>query len=135
MSYSVYIGRDHAKNVAYVGITMQKPERRFSWHRSNGKLLAFEVVASGLSLEAAAKQELVLIEAYGPAMNKRGNPYGMKLPASLLSKEEKERRRSDPRWCSCCLRRRVNKGYSVCLRCEITRRRAQATTSGGGTPC
>lgn len=48
-----------------------------------------------------------------------------------LSKEEKERRRSDPRWCSCCLRRRVNKGYSVCLRCEITRRPTTDTEREG----
>lgn len=37
----------------------------------------------------------------------------------------------DPRWCSACLRRHVNKGYSVCLRCEMLRRTQPTTETRG----
>lgn len=124
--YTVYIGRSVSNGpVVYVGITMQVPKRRFSWHKSNGKNLHFQVVSEGLTLVQAAEEENRLIAVYAETLK---NQRGMKLPASYLPKEEIERRRSDPRWCSACLRRRVNKGYAVCLRCEMLRR-PQPTTN------
>lgn len=130
MGYSVYIGRDVSNGpVVYVGITMQVPKRRFSWHKSNGKDLHFHVVSTGLTLAQAAEEENRLIAVYAETLK---NQRGMKLPASYLQKEEVERRRSDPRWCAACLRRRVNKGYAICLRCDMLRR-AQAQAGKEGT--
>lgn len=129
MAYSVYIGRAVANGpVVYVGITMQVPKRRFSWHKSNGNDLHFQVVHEGLTLPEAARKEDELIACYAETLK---NKRGMKLPASYLMPEEIQRRRNDPRWCSACLRRHVNKGYSVCLRCEMLRRTKPTTEKRG----
>ena len=114
--YSVYVGRETADGpVVYIGITMQVPERRFSWHKSNGKNLKFQVIARRFTYEGAKIEEAKLIEAHRPKLNRRG----IALPKSHVPPEELEARRIDPRWCKKCLRRHVNRGYTICRMCEL----------------
>lgn len=119
-NYSVYVGRQVVTGpIVYVGITMQVPERRFSWHRSNGKRLLFGVVATNLTQEEAAAKEFQLIQEHLPTLNKRG----MSLPKSHLSTEDLAARQGNKVWCQVCFRRTVGKGYKICLWCERLQRK------------
>ena len=128
MAYSVYLGY-RGDVVEYVGMTSQKPERRFSWHRSNGKRLRFEVVFSSDCEVAAKEEEDRLILLHLPTLNKRG----INLPKSHLTKQEIADRLESGRWCQKCLRRRVNHGYKICLWCErASKSAAPKSTRVGG---
>lgn len=120
--FSVYIGTASklSEAVVYVGLTSQIPRRRFSWHKSRGKNLFFTVVSEHETHELATIEEERLIAKYLPTLNRRG----INLPKSHLSQSEIDSRKSG-QWCSVCLRRHVNKGYSVCLFCS--RSRAKST--------
>lgn len=113
--YSVYVGKDKAGSIAYVGITMQIPSRRFSWHKSNGKNLNFSVASEFPTHKQAAAEEIRLIELHCPNLNKRG----VFLPKSHLSEHDLAQRKGNEKWCPCCLRRKINKGYMICRRCEL----------------
>ena len=118
MAYRVYLGYS-GDTVEYVGLTSQKPERRFSWHKSNGKRLRFEVVFVSDCEVAAKEEEDRLILLHLPTLNKRG----ICLPKSHLTKQEVETRLSSGKWCQVCLRRHVNRGYKICLWCERIEKR------------
>ena len=121
MLYSVYLGY-RGDVVQYVGMTSQKPERRFSWHKSNGKRLNFKVVfQSSCEVETKAEEDR-LIALHLPTLNKRG----ICLPKSYLTQKDIDARRTSGKWCERCLRRKVSPGYRVCLWCEqVARRKAE----------
>jgi len=113
--FSVYKGEKNGKLV-YVGTTVQKPEDRFRWHKYNGKDLNFEVLFQFDTAQEMLDKEFELIKKYNPRLNKithRKQNYNVYLTVSEL-----ESRKSNKEWCQCCLRRRVNKGYSVCYFCQ-----------------
>lgn len=115
-SYAVYVGKSTSGEIVYVGITRQIPSRRFSWHKSNGKDLSFSVVSRHGTHEIAAAEEIRLIEAHCPNLNKRG----VFLPKSHLTENDlKQRRENGRNWCPYCLRRRLSPGYTICRRCEL----------------
>jgi hypothetical protein len=120
MTYSVYIGREKKNGpITYVGITMQRPKRRFDWHKCNGKDLHFEVVSEHPTHHEAAVEECRLIDLHHPKLNKRGTL----LPVSHLTPAELEARKVNPKWCKMCLRRRVNPGHHICRFCETEERK------------
>lgn len=114
-TFSVYVGRRKANGpIVYVGTTTQKPERRFSWHRSNGKNLKFSVVAQCKTAEEMLELERSLIEKHKPELNRR-----LKQNLNvMLTNDQLEARKGSAEWCQSCLRRRVNPGYTNCFYCS-----------------
>lgn len=114
-TYTVYKGELGGKLV-YIGTTIQKPADRFRWHKANGKDLKFTVLKQFESADEMLDEEFRLINLYKPKMNKikhRKQNFNVKLTAADL-----DRRKGNAEWCQVCLRRRVNKGYSSCMRCS-----------------
>lgn len=114
-TYTVYKGELDGELV-YIGTTIQKPADRFRWHKANGKDLEFTVLSQFESADKMLEEEFRLINLHKPKMNKikhRRQNLNVKLTAADL-----EQRKGNAEWCQCCLRRRVNKGYSSCMRCS-----------------
>ena len=114
-TYTVYKGEKNGKLV-YIGTTIQKPSDRFRWHKANGKDLKFTVIKQFGNAEQMLDEEYRLIKLHKPGLNKikhRKQNLNAKLSASDL-----ELRKGSSEWCQCCLKRRVNPGYSVCFRCS-----------------
>ena len=112
-TYTVYKGEVNGKLV-YIGTTIQRPEDRFRWHKANGKPFKFTVLSTHASAEEMLAEERRLIELHKPKHNKR-----MKQNFNVkLTPEQLDARRGQAEWCQGCLKRRVNKGYSRCMRCS-----------------
>lgn len=115
-TYSVYLGKDKNTGiVVYVGTTIQKVKDRWRWHKHNGKDLNFTLFRECNNEEEMLQLELRLISELKPSLNKithRKQNLNTKLDVSTL-----EARKGNKEWCQCCLKRRVNKGYSVCYYC------------------
>jgi hypothetical protein len=111
-TYSVYKGEQGGK-IVYIGTTIQEPSARFRWHKANGKPFNFTVLSQHQTADEMLAEELRLIELHKPKHNKRTKQnLNVRLTAVQL-----QARRGDAQWCQCCLRRRVNKGYSRCMYC------------------
>jgi hypothetical protein len=114
--FNVYLGKDKNGKVVYVGTTIQKPSDRWRWHKHNGKDLDFCMFRVCESTEEMLALEKRLIDEFKPKLNKiahRKQNLNVKLSEAVLFA-----RKGDSEWCQCCLKRRVNKGYSMCLSCE-----------------
>lgn len=114
-THTVYKGEKNGKLI-YIGTTIQVPTERFRWHKYNGKDLDFTVLSTHTTPEAMLDEEWRLIQLHKPKMNKitkRKQNFNGKL-----SQEELDARKGITEWCQCCLRRRVNKGYTKCMYCE-----------------
>jgi len=115
LKYTVYKG-EQAGRIVYIGTTIQKPEDRFRWHKSNGKPLKFTVLSQHGTSEQMLDEELRLIKLHNPIMNKiRHRRQNLNV---ALSDQDLELRKGSNEWCQSCFRRRVNKGYSRCLWCS-----------------
>jgi len=114
--FYVYKGYDKQTSLlVYIGTTTQIPSRRFSWHKSNGKDLNFEVVKSFDTAEEMLTYEHKLIIEHKPKLNKithRKQNLNVKLTQAEL-----DSRKGSKEWCQGCLKRRVNKGYRYCRNC------------------
>lgn len=113
-TYTVYKGERNG-TIVYIGTTVQKPEDRFRWHKSNGKPLKFTVLQQFDNSEDMLAEEHRLIQKYRPRLNKI--THRRQNLNVALTQEQLDSRKGDSEWCQCCLRRRVNKGYSRCMRC------------------
>lgn len=112
--YTVYKGERNGKLV-YIGTTIQEPAARFRWHKANGKDLQFTVLQQFDNADAMLDEEHRLIKAHSPKMNKiKHRRQNLNV---ALTQAELDARKGVAEWCQCCLRRRVNKGYSCCMRC------------------
>lgn len=113
-TYSVYKG-EQSGQLVYIGTTIQEPSARFRWHKSNGKPFKFTVIAQFNSAKEMLDEEYRLIQLHNPKYNKithRKQNFNVKLTPYQL-----QARVGDKEWCQCCLKRRVNLGYSACLNC------------------
>ncbi len=113
-AFTVYKGTLDGRLV-YVGTTVQKPADRFRWHKANGKKFDFEVLEQFDNENDMLDLEFSLIKKHNPKFNKikhRKQNLNRKL-----SQTDLDARVGDPRWCQCCLKRRVNKGYVKCYYC------------------
>ena len=114
--FYVYEGRDKiTKQLVYIGTTIQKPNARFRWHKSNGKDLDFSLLNNCSNANEMLELEFRLIEIHKPKLNKiynRIQNLNKKLEPQILSE-----RKGDAEWCQGCLKRRVNKGYKFCNHC------------------
>ncbi|MBR4177082.1 MAG: hypothetical protein IKQ53_06755 [Bacteroidales bacterium] len=117
--YVVYFGYSKKKNndkVQYVGTTIQHPMSRWYYHSTHGKDLRFEVVLRFNNKEDMLEKEYEFIKKLHPPLNKiTKRQQNLNVP---LTGEELEKRKGDPEWCQCCLKRRVNKGYKYCYFCS-----------------
>jgi hypothetical protein len=115
-AYTVYSGCDKKSGeLVYIGTTIQKPKDRFRWHKHNGKDLRFEILAQFNSEQEMLNLEFELIKKHNPKLNKikhRKQNLNVRLTDDVLSS-----RVGDNQWCQCCLKRRVNPGYSKCYYC------------------
>lgn len=113
-TYTVYKGEQNGK-IVYIGTTVQEPAARFRWHKSNGKPFDFTVLSTHTDEEEMLDVEYSLIQLHKPKYNKitsRPQNFNAKLSSDALAA-----RKGDGQWCQCCLKRRVNKGYSKCMWC------------------
>ena len=113
--FTVYKGLLDNK-VVYIGTTIQKPEDRFRWHRSNGKRFQFEIIQQFENEKDMLDLEFKLIKKLHPKYNKithRRQNLNKKLTA-----EELQLRIGDSSWCQKCLKRHVNPGYKFCKYCS-----------------
>lgn len=102
-------------DLMYIGTTIQIPKDRFRWHKANGKSLNFSVIKICKDQDEMLDLEHKLIQQYKPRLNKitnRKQNFNKKL-----TQEDLNLRVGDSEWCQCCLKRRVNKGYSKCYYC------------------
>lgn len=115
--FYVYKGTGRkSKKMVYIGTTIQVPKERFRWHKHNGKNLIFEVIKVCENADEMLDLEYKLIQRYRPDMNKitkRKQNLNVALTDEILKLRE-----NNVEWCQSCLKRRVNKGYSVCYFCE-----------------
>ena len=112
--FTVYKG-EQAGRLVYIGTTTQEPAARFRWHKANGKPLDFTVLNQFDTAEEMLDEEFRLITKHRPKLNTikhRKQNLNVKLTPQVLAE-----RKDDPQWCQCCMRRRVNAGYSTCYRC------------------
>ena len=113
-TYTVYKGEVNNK-IVYIGTTIQKPNHRFNWHKSNGKPFKFTVLSQHNTPEEMLNEEFRLIKKHKPKHNKitkRKQNFNVKLTEKeLLS------RKGDGEWCQSCFKRRTNKGYTKCYYC------------------
>ena len=112
--HTVYQGTKNNR-VVYIGTTIQKPSDRFRWHKANGKDLDFKVLFQFETAEEMINKEFELIQKHNPALNKI--KHRKQNLNAVLSKDSLEARKGNPEWCQCCLKRRVNKGYTRCMWC------------------
>lgn len=113
--FNVYVGKDTKGNIVYVGTTIQKPSDRWRWHKHKGKNLNFEMYKVCETSEEMLNLEHELILKFKPKLNKitkRKQNFNAKL-----TPEQLEARKGDKEWCQCCLKRRVNIGYTKCAYC------------------
>lgn len=102
--------------LVYIGTTIQRPKDRFRWHKANGKNFDFEVLQYCENEVEMIDLEFELIKKHKPKYNKitkRKQNLNRKL-----TQEQLDARVGDKTWCQCCLRRRVNPGYSSCYNCS-----------------
>lgn len=111
----VYKGEQDGK-VVYIGTTIQKPEDRFRWHKSNGKPFKFTVVARFDNAQQMLAHEYFLIQKHKPKHNKI--VHRQQNLNAKLSDEQVAERVGLAGWCQSCLKRRVNEGYSSCRFCS-----------------
>ena len=115
-AYTVYEGFDKkSSELVYIGTTIQKPKDRFRWHKHNGKDLRFQIVEQFDNEKDMLELEFDLIKKHNPKLNKikhRKQNLNVKLTKEVL-----DSRVGDTQWCQCCLKRRVNPGYSKCYYC------------------
>ncbi len=109
----VYFGF-RGQKLVYIGTTMQKPSDRFRWHRHNGKPLRFEVAGKYKTADEMLDGEIKLIKKHQPKLNKKKTKHN---DNRKLGEAEIEARKGSSSWCQCCLKRRVNAGYSKCYFC------------------
>lgn len=113
-TYTVYKGERNGKLV-YIGTTIQEPSARFRWHKANGKDLKFTVLEQYDNAGSMLDEEHRLIKRHSPKLNKiRHRRQNLNV---ALTQAELEARKGVAEWCQSCLRRRVSKGYSRCMRC------------------
>lgn len=113
--YTVYKGLDKNGKLVYIGTTVQNPEDRFRWHKSNGKDLQFKVIKQFDNSKEMLNLEFELIKKYNPELNTikhRKQNLNVRLTA-----QELESRKGNKEWCQVCLKRRVNSGYTTCYYC------------------
>jgi hypothetical protein len=113
--YTVYKGEKNGV-IVYIGTTIQKPEDRFRWHKSNGKPLQFTVLHQFDNSEDMLSEELRLIKQHRPRLNKI--THRRQNLNVALTQCELDLRKGSTEWCQSCLKRRVNKGYARCMRCS-----------------
>jgi predicted GIY-YIG superfamily endonuclease len=113
--HSVYKGEQGGK-IVYIGTTIQDPDARFRWHKSNGKPFKFTVLAQFDNAQAMLDEEFRLIQLHKPKYNKI--THRKQNLNARLSAEEVSARMGVKEWCQSCLRRRVNAGYSRCMYCK-----------------
>jgi hypothetical protein len=112
--YTVYKGEKNG-TIVYIGTTIQKPADRFRWHKANGKPLRFTVLQQFDNPDDMLTEEHRLIKKHQPHLNKI--THRRQNLNVALTQEQLDSRKGDSEWCQCCLKRRVNKGYSRCMRC------------------
>ncbi|MGI4991030.1 GIY-YIG nuclease family protein (plasmid) [Halobacteriovorax sp. GFR7] len=110
----VYFGYSRKGNLVYIGTTIQRPEDRFRWHKSNGKPLRFVVQHNYATTDEMLDAEIHLINKHKPALNKKTKRHN---DNRKLKEGVKESRVGVTGWCQACLKRRVNKGYTKCYWC------------------
>lgn len=102
--FYVYLGFNSLDEIVYIGTTTQIPNRRFSWHKSNGKDLRFEVIKSCDNEKEMLVFELVLIQKHKPIQNKITNRV-QNVPKKL-DKVVLLSRKGNFEWCQKCFKRR-----------------------------
>lgn len=113
--YVVYEGRDARGNICYIGTTIQFPYSRWYYHSIHGKNLNFSILYRFENKEEMLSMEFNLIKKLKPKMNKiKDRKQNLNVS---LTPEELSARIGNSEWCQCCLKRRVNKGYSFCYFC------------------
>ena len=113
--FTVYKGSLNGQ-IVYIGTTIQKPEDRFRWHKSNGKRFFFEVIEQFDNENDMLDFEFELIKKLNPKFNKiktRKQNFNKKLTPEML-----ELRKGDSQWCQKCLKRHVSSGYKYCYYCS-----------------
>jgi len=113
--FTVYKGELNGK-IVYIGTTIQDPQNRFRWHKSNGKDFKFTVLKQFNTKEEMLEEEFRLIKLHKPKYNKiknRKQNLNVKLTETELNA-----RKNNPSWCQSCLRRHVNTGYTICFFCS-----------------
>jgi len=113
LKFTVYVGKKNGV-IVYVGTTIQKPADRFRWHKSNGKPFDFEVVHQYDNEKDMLDKELELIKLYKTQYNKKTVRQNLNVK---LTADQLQLRVGDKQWCQCCLKRRVNKGFTKCYYC------------------
>lgn len=114
--FTVYFGYDkRTGELVYIGTTVQVPKDRFRWHKHNGKDLRFEVHKQYPDEQSMLDAEFELIRQHNPRLNKiTARKQNMNR---RLTQDQLDARRGDAQWCQSCLKRRVNPGYTKCMRC------------------
>ena len=118
--FLVYVGYSRkdkeCKKVIYVGTTIQYPLSRWFYHKTHGKNLVFKEYCRFDNEADMLDKEYELIRRFKPSCNKitkRKQNFNV-----ALTVEELEKRKGDPQWCQCCLRRHVSPGYKYCYYCS-----------------
>lgn len=119
--YTVYQGRKGG-NTVYIGTTIQNPKDRFRWHKHNGKNLNFKVLFQFDNEDEMLDKEFELIKKYKPKLNKI--KHRKQNLNAVLSNDVINSRKGSAEWCQSCFKRRVNKGYRVCMWCGKNKDRA-----------
>ena len=118
--FLVYVGYSkkdkNQERIVYVGTTIQYPLSRWYYHKIHGKDLVFKEYCRFTNEQDMLDKEFELIQKYRPSCNKiksRKQNYNVELSA-----DELEKRKGNPEWCQCCLRRHVSAGYKYCYYCS-----------------
>lgn len=114
-THSVYKG-EVGGVIVYIWTTIQKPEDRFRWHKSNGKPFKFTVLAQFDNAQAMLDEEFRLIQLHKPKHNKI--THRKQNLNARLSPEDVASRVGMSGWCQSCLKRRVSQGYTRCRYCS-----------------
>ena len=118
--YVVYYGyskKDKEKSkVIYVGTTIQHPMSRWYYHSTHKKDLVFDIAFRFDNEKQMLDKEYEEIKRLRPYLNKiKNRPQNFNV---ALSEEEINERKGNEKWCQCCLKRHVNKGYRYCYFCS-----------------
>lgn len=116
--FVVYLGRSRKNKdkISYVGTTIQYPLSRWFYHKTHNHNFIFEIAFRFDNEREMLDKEFELIQKYHPSANKITNrPQNYNVE---LTQDELNKRKGDPEWCQCCLKRRVNKGYRYCYYCS-----------------
>lgn len=110
----LYYGfRSKSGKVSYVGVTIQRPSEKFSWHKKDGMDLRFHAIKNFNTVEEMLAYQKNCIARLRPEFNLKDGEQEDKLTQGQIRK-----RKGSDEWCQSCLKRRVGEGKTKCIWCD-----------------